>query len=60
VFATGVGVHLGGPTWAEGAVHESMGLLVFAFAMMALFVTSALLRGVKFQPAPPPLPPEEP
>jgi hypothetical protein len=26
---------------------------------VALFVTSALLRGVKFQPVPPPAPPEE-
>jgi exosortase len=58
VFVTGIGVHLGGARWAEGLVHESMGMLVFAFAMVALFLTSALLRGVKFQPAPPP--PEEP
>jgi hypothetical protein len=45
---------------AEGAIHESMGLLVFAFAMVALFITSALLRGVTFRPLPPPAPPEEP
>ncbi|HVP40127.1 MAG TPA: exosortase/archaeosortase family protein [Candidatus Saccharimonadales bacterium] len=54
VFVTGLGVYLGGPRWAEGAVHEAMGLLVFAFALVALLITSVLLRGLRIQPAPPP------
>jgi exosortase len=59
VFATGIGVYFGGEKWGEGAIHESMGLLVFAFAMVALFLVSALLRGVRFTPTPPPVPPGE-
>ena len=54
VFATGLGVYLGGQKWAEGRIHESMGLLIFAFALAALFMVSALLGGLNFKPAPPP------
>ncbi|MBI5836655.1 MAG: exosortase/archaeosortase family protein [Candidatus Eisenbacteria bacterium] len=61
VFATGLGVYLGGQKWAEGAIHESMGLLVFAFAMVALALVSATLRGgIKLHIPPPPPPSEVP
>jgi len=56
VFATGLAVYLGGPKWSEGLTHEGMGLLVFAFALAALFVVSMILRGEgpKFEWTPPP------
>jgi exosortase len=56
VFATGVGVYTDGPKWASGWLHESMGLLVFAFALLALGFVSALMRGLDLKPAPPPEP----
>ncbi len=55
VFATGLGVYSGGGKWAEGALHEAMGMAVFAFAMVALAVISAVLRGLRMEFKPPPV-----
>ncbi len=60
VFATGLAVHLGGKSWAEGAIHEAMGLLVFVFALLVLMMESALLGGLDLRPSPPPEPEGEP
>jgi exosortase len=57
VFVTGLGVYSGGRRWAEGALHEAMGMGVFAFALLCLAVFSALLKGVRMEFKPPPLDP---
>lgn len=59
VFVTGLGVYTSGPQWAEGTLHEAMGMVVFAFAMATLGMISALLRGLRMDFKPPPVEPGE-
>jgi exosortase len=44
VSLTALGAYLWGPWFAEGAVHEGMGLVVFAVTLGGLFFVSRLLR----------------
>jgi len=54
VFATGIGVFSGGARWAEGGIHETMGLVTFAFGIAMLAVLSFVLKGFRLGPPPPP------
>jgi exosortase len=44
VTLTALGVYLAGPWIAEGAAHETMGLVVFAVTLAGLYLLSKLLR----------------